>query len=124
LVYFFTVSVYRVEKKLGGKSFSVEKVLQKIVPWPLHTSPFINVSEILIKFLFWEGGGSATPCASPPPQPSIFSDYSFWVHHPINWDDRHLLAQAKASDFSVAYLFFSKRIIVFCYGSNSTPYTN
>jgi hypothetical protein len=22
--------------------------------------------------VFWEGGGSATPCASPPPWPSIF----------------------------------------------------
>jgi hypothetical protein len=28
---------------------------------------------------FWGGGGSATPCASPPPWPSIFSEYSFCV---------------------------------------------
>jgi hypothetical protein len=46
--------------------------------------------------------GSATPCASTPPWPSIFSDYSFWFHHPVNQDDRHLLAHAMASDFSVA----------------------
>jgi hypothetical protein len=38
--------------------------------------------------------GSATPCASPPPWPSIFSYYSFLVHHLVNWDDRHLLAHA------------------------------
>jgi hypothetical protein len=28
--------------------------------------------------------GSATPCASHPPWPSIFSGYSFLVHHPVN----------------------------------------
>jgi hypothetical protein len=27
---------------------------------------------------FFLGGGSATPCAFPPPRPSIFSNYSFW----------------------------------------------
>jgi hypothetical protein len=32
-----------------------------------------------------------------------FSDYSFWVHHLVNWDDRHLLAHAMASDFSDAW---------------------
>jgi hypothetical protein len=31
-----------------------------------------------------------------------FSDYSFLVHHPVNQDDRHLLARAMASNFSVA----------------------
>jgi hypothetical protein len=51
--------------------------------------------------VFW---GSATPCASPPPWPSIFSDYSLWVHPPATRDDRHLLAHAMASDFSVAWL--------------------
>jgi chemotaxis regulatin CheY-phosphate phosphatase CheZ len=34
-----------------------------------------------------------------------FSDYSFHVHHPVNQDDRHLLAHAMASDFSVAWPF-------------------
>jgi hypothetical protein len=29
--------------------------------------------------------------------PPIFSNYSFLVHHPVNRDDRHLLAQAIAS---------------------------
>jgi hypothetical protein len=27
-----------------------------------------------------------------------FSDYSFFVHHPVNRDDRNLLAHAMASD--------------------------
>jgi hypothetical protein len=36
--------------------------------------------------------GSATPCASPPPCPFFFSYFSFWVHHPANRDDQHLLA--------------------------------
>jgi hypothetical protein len=57
--------------------------------------------------------GSATPCASPPPRPSIFSDYSFRAHHLVNQDDRHLLAQAMASDFSAAWQCLSKITIVF-----------
>jgi hypothetical protein len=36
---------------------------------------------------------------------ALFSDYSFWVHHLVNRDDRHLLAHAMASDFSVAWQF-------------------
>jgi hypothetical protein len=31
-----------------------------------------------------------------------FSNYSFWVHHLVNWDVRQLLAHAVASDFSVS----------------------
>jgi hypothetical protein len=73
------------------------------------------VAKILISYFFFGGGeeGSATPCASPPPCPSIFSNYSFWVHHPVNRDDRHLLAFAMASDFSAAWQFLLKRIIDF-----------
>jgi hypothetical protein len=47
---------------------------------------------------------SATPVNSPP-LPSIFSDYSFLVHNSFTLDDRHLLARAMASDFSVAMQF-------------------
>jgi hypothetical protein len=54
---------------------------------------------------------SATPCAFPPPWPSIFSNYSFWVHHLVNLDDRQILAHAMASDFSVARQCLSKRTI-------------
>jgi hypothetical protein len=43
--------------------------------------------------------------------PSIFSDYSFQVHHLVNWDDRQLLSHAMASDFSVAWQCLSKRTI-------------
>jgi hypothetical protein len=48
-------------------------------------------------------GGSATPCAFPPPWPSIFSNYSFLVHQPVNRDNRQLLAHAMDSDFTVAW---------------------
>jgi hypothetical protein len=72
------------------KSFLTKRICEKII-------------QILKKYCKPNFlGGSATPCASPPP-PSIFSDYSFWVHHLVNWDDRHLLAHAMASDFSVAW---------------------
>jgi hypothetical protein len=37
---------------------------------------------IAMRYFFLRG--PATPCASLPPQPSIFSDYSFLVHHPVN----------------------------------------
>jgi hypothetical protein len=57
--------------------------------------------------------GSATPCASPPPRPAIFSNCSFWIHHLVNRNDHHLLAHAMASDFSVTWQFLSKRIIGF-----------
>jgi hypothetical protein len=42
-----------------------------------------------------------------------FFDYSLRVHHLINRDDRHLLAHAMASDFSVAWQCLSKRTIGF-----------
>jgi hypothetical protein len=45
--------------------------------------------------------------------PPFFSDYSFWVHHLVNQDDRQFLAPAMASDFSVAWQCLSKRTIVF-----------
>jgi hypothetical protein len=70
----------------------------------LPVDPFTS----LLVNLFW----SVPPWASPP-WPSIFSDYSFWVHHCINWDDHHLLAHAKASDFSVTLQCLSKRTIGF-----------
>jgi hypothetical protein len=41
-----------------------------------------------------------------------FSDYSFWVHRHVNQDDRHLLENAMASDFSVAWQFLSKNTIL------------
>jgi hypothetical protein len=65
--------------------------------------------------------GSATPCASPPPRQSIFSNYSYWVHHLVNRDDQHPLAHAMASDFSVTCQCLSKRTIGFHYGSNYLP---
>jgi hypothetical protein len=46
-------------------------------------------------------------------QKKSFSDYSFWVHRLVNRDDRHLLAHAMSSDFSVAWQCLSKRTIGF-----------
>jgi hypothetical protein len=55
--------------------------------------------------------------------PSCFPNYSFWVHRLVNRDDRHLLAHAMASDFSVAWQCLSKRTIVFFhYRSKSMSY--
>jgi hypothetical protein len=42
----------------------------------------------------------------------FFPNSSFWVHHPVNGDDRHLLAHAMAFDFSVTRQLLSKRTIV------------
>jgi hypothetical protein len=41
-----------------------------------------------------------------------FSDYSFLVHHPFNHADRHILARAMASDFSVAWQQLEKYIYI------------
>jgi hypothetical protein len=56
-----------------------------------------------------------TPCASPPPWPSIFSDYSFSCP-PLN---RHLFALGMTSDFTVTWqfsqseqMFFLLRVIL------------
>jgi hypothetical protein len=48
---------------------------------------------------FW----SATPCAPPPPPRP--SNYFWGVHHPVNRDDRHLLAHAMPSDLAIWYLY-------------------
>jgi hypothetical protein len=48
------------------------------------------------------GRGPATPCASSSPCPSIFADYSFLIHHPVNRDDSNLLSHGRQilGDFS------------------------
>jgi hypothetical protein len=69
------------------------------------TQPLCIVSYVLF--------ASSLPCASPPPWPSIFSHYSFWVHQLVNRDGQQLLAHAMASDFSVTWQCLSKRTIVF-----------
>jgi hypothetical protein len=48
-----------------------------------NTCAYIEQLELFALF------GSATRCASPPPRPSIFSNYSFRVYHPVNRHDRH-----------------------------------
>jgi hypothetical protein len=68
----------------------------------------VKIANVSAKtFLCVCGGGveSATPCTFPPPWPSIFSNDSFLVQHPVNGDDRHLHAHAMASDFTVAWQF-------------------
>jgi hypothetical protein len=67
------------------------------------------------------GGASGPLCLSS--SALHFSYYSFLVHHPVNQDDRHLLACAMASDSTVAWQF-SQREQLFFYGlfyGNSTP---
>jgi hypothetical protein len=62
---------------------------------------FAQSTRYVVFMCVW-GGGAETPCASPPPWPSIFSVCSFWVYHLANRDDLNLLARAIVSDFSVA----------------------
>jgi hypothetical protein len=52
---------------------------------------YLNNSEFNSSQVFF---GSATPCASPPPRPSIFFQLFFSVHHLVNRDDRLLFAHA------------------------------
>jgi hypothetical protein len=80
---------------------------------PALPYPLLDVWREVLQWVgvFFGGGGSATPCASPPPWPPHFYDHSFWVHHLVNWDDHQLLAHAMASDFSIAWQCLSKRTI-------------
>jgi hypothetical protein len=53
-----------------------------LVPRIHHPSRYYDIRKHRVDKVAWPshfffGGGSVTPCASPPPQPSIFSDYSF-----------------------------------------------
>jgi hypothetical protein len=52
------------------------------------------------------GWGVSSPLCLSSSSTLHFSYYSFWVHQPVNWDDRHLLAHAIASDFSVTWKSF------------------
>jgi hypothetical protein len=56
--------------------------------------------------------------------PCFFLFFSFRVHHLVNRDDRHLLAHAMASDFSVTWQCLSKRTIGFSLRKNSTPFSD
>jgi hypothetical protein len=84
---------------------------------PVCKSIFRTVLRCFPKKLVARGQSTpATPCASPPPRPSIFSNYFFLVvHHPVNWDDRHLLAHAMASDFTVARQVSQREQLFFRY---------
>jgi hypothetical protein len=87
-----------------------------LIPVEKNSGRTANNFIFVYIFLFnplW-GGGSDPMC--PPLRPSIFSYYSFWVHHPVNRHDWHLLEHAMASDFSVAWQLLSKRTICFLLG--------
>jgi hypothetical protein len=43
----------------------------------------------------------------------MFSNYSFLGHHPVNQDDRHLLAHAMASDLTVTWQFSQRKQFFF-----------
>jgi hypothetical protein len=60
--------------------------------------------------IFWGGQRPLVPffLLGPP-----FFQLFFLVHHLVDRDDRHLLAHAMASDFSVAWQCLSNRTIVF-----------
>jgi hypothetical protein len=55
--------------------------------------------------IFFLGGGGRGRGVSDPLRHSSSSalHYSFWVHHLVNRDDQHILANVMASDFSVAW---------------------
>jgi hypothetical protein len=97
--------------------FSDEEVMAYYISF-LKTLSF-RLNKHTIHFFYNEvsffggGRGSVVPSGSPPPWPSIFSDNAFLAHHPLNRDDRHLLAHAMASDFKVTWQL-SKREKLFC----------
>jgi hypothetical protein len=89
-IYECHVGISSVEEKVNTYNDFAENVLPRIqkLGYNAIQVPTLKSRVFLVCFLV----GSAFPCASPPPRPSIFFNYSFLALHPINWDDRHLLA--------------------------------
>jgi hypothetical protein len=72
----------------------------------------VDYFQVLTHFLdavFW----ASDPLCLSPSLALHFSNYSFLVPHPVNCDDRHLLAHAMGSDYTVAWQCLSKRTIGF-----------
>jgi hypothetical protein len=61
-----------------------------------------NRTELICKegWGFFLGGGVSDPLCLFSSSALHFSNYSFWIYHPVNWDDWHILAHAIASDFA------------------------
>jgi hypothetical protein len=74
---------------------------------PLGGHPSVRLNSCVCSPLGVNEGVSINPLAL------HFSDYSFGVHQPVNQADRHLLADAMTSDFSVALQCLLKRTIGF-----------
>jgi hypothetical protein len=108
-LYFFRYNVPpKVENKMLWHHFIIATYVIAIASFAMPTyvagqPDFANFrfgDDYSLWTTFFQQNYSSDPlCLSP--QPSIFSDYSFWVHHPVTRDDRQLLAHAMASDFSV-----------------------
>jgi hypothetical protein len=71
--------------------------------WPklTHTYIYIQIGTFFFSFCcynFFGGQQPLVPLLCPP----FLSNYSFWVHHIVNRDDRHLLADASQLHGSVS----------------------
>jgi hypothetical protein len=85
---------------IGRKKASV---LRQFFDSQVASKENLGAKTFVRKLIFFLGGGSQRPLVpllflGPP----FFPSYSFWVHHPVNRDARHILAHAMAPDFSVA----------------------
>jgi hypothetical protein len=74
---------------------------------------------LFLLLIFW---GVSDPLCLSSSSALHFSDYSFWVYHPVYRDDWQLLAHAKAFDFSVTWQCLSKKTIVFVRDQTPCPY--
>jgi hypothetical protein len=69
---------------------------------PITESNFSPVCKLARVFVLFLGGGEVSdPSCLSSSSALHFSNYFFLVNHPVNWDDRHLLAHAAASDLTV-----------------------
>jgi hypothetical protein len=102
--------------------FSVNHFTAEPQRLPLFSWLFKVAWDLLILCGVGWGWGPVAPCASPPPWPSIFSNYSFFLSTPlltvtcgislhVQWP---LTSQWHGS-------FLKENNCCFCYGSNSTP---
>jgi hypothetical protein len=90
------------------------KAAEKNVQIHLPSGP--TFQQQLIKKLELRFFGVSDPlCLSFSSSALHFSNYSFVVLHPVNWDDRHPLARAMASDFTVTWQFSQRELFFITY---------
>jgi hypothetical protein len=107
--------VAQLEQWARDKKIQDEKshIIDSFVPI-IQAAQLLQVRKRTLRssfFLFW--GISNPLCLFSSSALHLFQLLFFLVHYPVNWDDRHLLAHALASDFTVSRQFSQREQLFF-----------